>query len=372
MFNGLPSNEVEISLQQTDEFSIPYIRPSSVYDNVIAGYVNPSKIDKKHIFEEDEIFVSTDGQGSHSYAYVSAFRFVPNSNVAVLRPKGNMDINTKIFYALCITRNRYKFSYGRKPKGERLGNIKLPTIPKEFLKIKIEETYGLIKHFSGEKTPKLETGSWKTFQYSDLFAIKKGKRLTKEDMDEGDTPFVGAIDSNNGWREFIGQKPIHEGNTITVNYNGSVAEAFYQPIPFWASDDVNVLYPKFDMTIYTALFIIVIIKMEKYRFNFGRKWHKERMEESVIKLPAIGNEPDFSFMENYVKSLPFSAKLLKERTRASKVKHIKDKTVKIREKGLSDDELIKKYEAGKIILQPAIKKMIKTPSPSSVLKTQRG
>ena len=40
--------------------------------------------------------------------------------------------------------------------------------------------------------------------------------------------------------------------------------------------------------------------------------------------------------------------------------------------GLSDDELIKKYEAGKIILQPAIKKMIKTPSPSSVLKTQRG
>lgn len=132
---------------------------------------------------------------------------------------------------------------------------------------------------------------------------------------------------------------------------------------------MNVLYPKFEMNVFIALFITTIIRNEKYRFNFGRKWHKERMEESVINLPSVGKSPDFLFMENYVKSLPFSAKLLEERT--TKVRYIKPKTANNKEKGLSDDELIKKYEAGKINLSAAVKKMIKSPSPSSVLKNQR-
>ena len=125
-------------------------------------------------------------------------------------------------------------------------------------------------------------------------------------MEKGSTPFVGSIDSNNGYREYVGRKPIHDGNTITVNYNGSVAEAFYQPHPFWASDDVNVLYPKFKLNPYIGLFFVTLIKLEKYRFNYGRKWHLERMKRSGIKLPVTeGGKPDFAFMEDYVRSLPF-------------------------------------------------------------------
>jgi len=88
-------------------------------------------------------------------------------------------------------------------------------------------------------------------------------------MIPGKTPFIGSIDSNNGLSNNIGQKPIHDGNTITVNYNGSVGEAFYQPKPFWACDDVNVLYPKFNLNPYIAMFIITVIRQEKSsgRFN---------------------------------------------------------------------------------------------------------
>ncbi len=108
----------------------------------------------------------------------------------------------------------------------------------------------------------------------------------------------------------IGQTPIHDGNTISVSYNGSVAEAFYQPTPFWATDDVNVLYPNFDMTPAIALFLCTVIRQEKYRFNYGRKWHLERMEQSVIKLPtAQAGQPDWDFMGNYIKTLPFSSQL---------------------------------------------------------------
>ena len=80
----------------------------------------------------------------------------------------------------------------------------------------------------------LNNNNWTKFKYEDVFEIRKGKRLTKEDFTFGKTPFIGAIDSNNGYRDFIGQEPIHEGNTLTVNYNGSVGEAFYQPNPFYS------------------------------------------------------------------------------------------------------------------------------------------
>lgn len=155
-----------------------------------------------------------------------------------------------------------------------------------------------------------EKEGWGVFKIGEIFTIKKGKRLTKANQTDGKTPFIGSIDGNNGVSSYIGQKPIHEGNTITVNYNGSVAESFYQPEPFWASDDVNVLYPKFTLTPRIALFIIAVIKGEKYRFNYGRKWHMERMEQSPIKLPITAKgDLNLAFMENYIAKLPFGSEI---------------------------------------------------------------
>lgn len=152
--------------------------------------------------------------------------------------------------------------------------------------------------------------SWKKFSLDSLFELKKGKRLTKADMTDGSIPYIGAIDSNNGISAYVGQDAIHTGQTITVSYNGSVAEAFYQPEDFWATDDVNVLYPKFEMTAEIGLFLCTLIRKEKYRFNYGRKWHLERMKESIIRLPTVENgEPDWNFMKRYIKSLPFSSQL---------------------------------------------------------------
>lgn len=149
---------------------------------------------------------------------------------------------------------------------------------------------------------------WKYFSLGNLFEVKKGRRLTKANMTSGFTPFVGAIDSNNGVSTYIGQKPIFKGNTITVNYDGNgVAEAYYQPVPYWALDSVNVLYPNFELTPNIALFLVTIIRKEKFRFNYGRKWHMQRMKESQIKLPVTkSGEPDWQYMENYIKSLPYS------------------------------------------------------------------
>lgn len=136
---------------------------------------------------------------------------------------------------------------------------------------------------------------------------KKGKRLTSEQQTDGSTPYIGAIDSNNGVANHIGQTPIHEGNTISLSYNGSIAEAFYQPEPFWATDDVNVLYMRPEVGVLTpavGLFLCTILRLEKYRYSYGRKWTKEVMEATVIRLPVTdGGKPDWQWIESFVKSL---------------------------------------------------------------------
>lgn len=171
---------------------------------------------------------------------------------------------------------------------------------------------------------KIDVSNWKRFQLQRLFDIKKGKRLTAEDQEEGNNIYIGAIDSNNGVANYIGQNPIHEGNTISLSYNGSVGEAFYQPEPYWATDDVNALYPRFDgFNQYIGLFLVAVLRQEKYRFSYGRKWKLENMKVTEICLPVLhddsgsivvdkthkfsddGYVPDWQFMEDYIKSLHY-------------------------------------------------------------------
>lgn len=167
----------------------------------------------------------------------------------------------------------------------------------------------------------LNTTDWKEFVLGRLFVIKKGKRLTSAEQEDGCNNYIGAIDSNNGIANHIAQMPIHKGNTISLSYNGSVGEAFYQKDPYWATDDVNALYSKYeDFNELIGLFIATILRQEKYKFSYGRKWTLDNMNITIIKLPAEHNEdgtiyidatkkysddgyvPDWKWMEEYMKS----------------------------------------------------------------------
>ena len=113
-------------------------------------------------------------------------------------------------------------------------------------------------------------------------------------------------DSNNGIANHIGQEAIYSGNTISLSYNGSVGEAFYQPKPFWATDDVNVLYFRKENGVafnkYIALFICAILRQEKYRYSYGRKWVLESMKSTIIKLPEKDGRPNWLYNGKLYKS----------------------------------------------------------------------
>lgn len=235
--------------------------------------------------------------------------FYTGFHVAILTPKIDLTKQQILFYCHCIRANRYRYSYGRQAN-KTLATLVVPSvdeIPAWVATVNLDQIKDARGALSATEPPVIAPDSWKGFRYDALFEIKKGQRLTKHDMAEGKTPFIGAIESDNGYRQFVSASPNHDAGTITVSYNGSVGEAFYQSAPFWASDDINVLYPKFDMNVYAAMFICALIRQEKFRFSYGRKWHLGRMKESIIRLPVDSSgEPDWAFIEAYVKSLPYS------------------------------------------------------------------
>jgi hypothetical protein len=275
-------------------------------NNGISAFV----LKNEEISENPANTISVAVGGSVLASFLQPNPYYTGFHVLVLSPKNPMTEAELLYYCICIKSNKYKYNYGRQAN-KTLKEIMIPAeIPFEFQKININSVVVPVKSPINTNSLLLNTGLWEWHEIKNLFKIKKGKRLTKEDMTKGNTPFIGSIATNNGYREYIGQTHNHKGNTITVNYNGSVAEAFYQPQPFWASDDVNVLYPKFEMNPFHALFIATIIKAEKYRFNYGRKWHVERMNKTKIKLPTTSTkQPDFDFMESYIKSLPYSSSI---------------------------------------------------------------
>lgn len=131
--NGIASSQVIRSDLKESENWVPYIRPSYRQETSIDAFVNKNLVPCEKVFPAGTLYVSTDGQGSHTFSYVSTFEFVPNSNVSVLIPKRKMSLQEKLYYAHCITNNRYKFSYGRKPKGERLQTVLIPEYPPKYV-----------------------------------------------------------------------------------------------------------------------------------------------------------------------------------------------------------------------------------------------
>lgn len=123
-------------------------------------------------------------------------------------------------------------------------------------------------------------------------------------MVEGDVNYIGAISSNNGIRQKIDAPLIWEGNCITVNYNGSVGCAYYQPVEFYASDDVNILYPKgYSLDENIALYFCSAIYKASAKYSYSSKWTKEKMESTSIVLPFSSDEVDFNFMRRYIATL---------------------------------------------------------------------
>lgn len=309
----------DLKIDDCEPGNIPLISSGST-NNGIVGYIDEKGDGKAQIFKANCITVD---MFCNAFYQNEDFYAVSHGRVNILCPKFKCNLQIGLFICSIIKKEQFKYSYGRAVYSSEITRmiIKLPSTPDNEPDWNYMEQYiKSIKHkplstANQGRYSSLTLGveNWVEFCVGDLFEVKKGKRLTSDDQTDGDTPYIGAIDSNNGVANYIGQGAIHDGNTISLSYNGSVGEAFYQPKPFWATDDVNVLYFRKENGVafnkYIALFICAVLCQEKYRYSYGRKWVLESMKSTIIKLPEKSGKPDWCYMENYMKSLPYGDRI---------------------------------------------------------------
>lgn len=275
----------------------------------ISGYI--ARIDGLEPYPTGTITVALGGSFLLS-AFVQQSPFYTAQNVAVLKPVSpDMPLKHRLFYAMCIRENRFRYSAFGREANRTLSDIEVPdNVPKWVDSLEMPTHDGLQASLES-KAELTSSETWGQFEIGHLFTVKKGRRVTRTERSPGSTRFIGASERNNGVTDHCDLPPIFPENVITVPYNGnSVGWAFYQDKPFFACDDVNVLIPKDPMSKWVLLFVCAVLKHGKQRYTYGYKWTKTRMESTSIRIPLDNSGgPDFAYMENVMKGLPFSSAL---------------------------------------------------------------
>ena len=258
-----------------------------------------------------ELTVSLGGNGGVLATFVQPEPFVCGFHVMILSAKrSTMPTAEKIWWALCIYENRYRFSFGRQAN-RTLGSLVLPdTVPNWVTNAEVPDIESISAR--GHAYIALtDSCAWAWYEVGTIFNVTRGKYVPKRLKATGPTRSVSSSERNNGVSDHIDLPPEFSGGVIAVSRNGSVGHATFQDRPFFATDDVHVWQVK-DRLLDPAsgLFLCTIIRSEKFRYSYGRKWSLDAMRETRIKLPqdAYGN-PDWDYMSRYMRGLPFSASL---------------------------------------------------------------
>ena len=128
---------------------------------------------------------------------------------------------------------------------------------------------------------------------SDIFDIENGHNLpyNQQVQDGGGLNFVGRGSTNNGVKGRIAPIPgvaPKPAGMLTVAGSGSVLEAFLQIAPFYTGVGTLCLKPRRQMSSQAKLYYCMLIRANKFRYNYGRAANTTLGE---ILLPAPGSIP---------------------------------------------------------------------------------
>ncbi len=305
-----------LTLQEQEKGNTPYISSSSL-NNGVDNYINNGYTDKNCLS-----FACYGSIGCVFY-HPNKVWISDNCNAIYLKKK-ELNENLAMFLIPILELEKYRFSYGITAKLERLKKfkIKLPVrnnsidwsfIEKYIKKIKKNIRFPESSNILNKKI-ELNHRLWKFFLLNEIFILKRGKRLIKECRERGTVPFVTAGQTNLGVKQYIDSLNLEQEvfkNRITVDM---FCNSYYQLKKFSCDDNVLTLKSKYDINKYVILFIVTIIKQDKYRYQYGRQYRQKNFNQHKIKLPAKQNEkgecePDWKFMEDYIKSLPYSSNI---------------------------------------------------------------
>lgn len=310
-----------INLIREEEKKAPYITRTDT-NNGIARFVS----DKNYELGSDVAGSITIGLDTQT-AFYQPYKYVTGQNIQVITGQ-QVNENTALFLTT-VLRNQMgaKFNWGgngatlnRMKRLEMMLPAKADGTPdwdymEEYVQSikrrKIEKYKAYVKkqieQLEYSDIPSLNEVEWKPFLLSDIFEIKPGKRLVSAHSSEGNIPFIGALDNNNGVARFVSDTNSSlDKNVLGVNYNGNgMVIGFYHPYECIFSDDVKRFHLKnYADGKFVLLFMKVAILMQKKKFGYLYKFNADRMAHTQIMLPAGDDgQPDYGYMEQYSKNL---------------------------------------------------------------------
>lgn len=290
---------------------------------------------------------------------------VGDSAKILLLDKSIASTELYVFLQTLLTANRFKYAYGRKVTESKymIDVVKLPIqrdsngtplidktkkysddgyIPDW----KWMENYIKSLHYrplttqnANKLTTRLDTDKWEYFLLKDICSISMGNKMdySAMGMDDPSVNFVGRSADNNGVAGKVDYVFDDKGNVIkpykagciTVALGGSLGSSYLQVEDFYTSQNVSVLEFEEGVSNSTKLFITTCIMNEsKYKyFPFGRELNthirtdfgftlpiKRKTDgtpiiDKTFKYSPKGYIPDWQWMENYMKSLPYGDRI---------------------------------------------------------------
>lgn len=176
----------------------------------------------------------------------------------------------------------------------------------------------------------LKTDDWREFLVEDLFRIEQTKGGVTSALNEGeDIAYISAKHEDNGFDMLCSKAGIEDwvskGNCIIFVQlgEGSCGYANYSYDDFIGmSGKTSCGYIDGILNPYIGVFLATILSLERPKHSFGRSWTGERLKKTKIRLPVLsevdnskrfsksGYIPDWQFMEDYIKSLPYGDRLV--------------------------------------------------------------
>lgn len=330
-------NKMDFSAMTMDNPTVNFVGRSAD-DNGVVAKVDAIKDVKP--YNAGCITVALGGSLGSSYLQIEPF--YTSQNVAVLEFDDTVSDLAKIFIS-CLIMNESKYKYF--PFGRELNthirtdfSFALPIrfnadgtpfidVDKRYSENGYVPDWQFMEDFIGGFHSKplttsvksshipLEIERWREFKVGDLFDIHPTKAIDGVSADDCvgyGYPLVVNSAENNGVAGLCDIEPTENGNIITFSDTTDGNTFFYQPSAFIGFAHVQGMYPKNSLMTASAMLFISTMLMfnSRGRYSYGRKMRRDAISESLLKLPATpSGTPDWQFMEDYVKSLPYGDKL---------------------------------------------------------------
>lgn len=258
--------------------------------------------------------ISVARTGSVGWSFYHPYDCCIDDNCIVLLPKEKLSDEKMLYLTLLINKDRYRYMYGRQVTPKRLGDIDLPDFPSFIDNYKLPDVSKLQNVLNNKKLS-IKDKEWKQFRLDSLFSFERGKCGSAEKLLEKgeEVSYIGAKKEENGFMYKVvrNENYITKGNCIVFigDGQGSVGYSTYQENDFIGSTTLSMGRNR-HLNKYNAIFIITLLDKERFKYSFGRKWNGEKLKNTKIQLPIDADKnPDWQFMENYIKSLPYSVSI---------------------------------------------------------------